>query len=41
MGLKNIESRIKILKGKMDYRTTPEEGTSVLLEIPCLQKTGL
>ena len=35
MGLKNIESRIKILKGKMDYRTKPSEGTSVLLEIPC------
>ena len=38
MGLKNIESRIKILKGKMDYRTTASEGTSVLMEIPCAEK---
>jgi len=38
MGLKNIESRIKILNGKMDYRTTPNEGPSVLIEIPCAQK---
>lgn len=39
MGLKNIESRIKILKGKMDFRTAPNEGTSVLLEIPCQAKS--
>jgi signal transduction histidine kinase len=39
MGLKNIESRIKILKGKMDYRTKTNEGTSVLMEITCLQKS--
>lgn len=38
LGLKNIESRIKILKGKMDFRTQPGEGTSVLLEIPCASK---
>ena len=41
MGLKNIESRIKILKGKMDYRTATREGTSVLMEIPCLEKSGV
>ncbi len=35
IGLKNIESRIKTLKGKMDFRTAPKEGTSVLIEIPC------
>ena len=35
MGLKNIESRIKILKGRMDYQTAPSKGTSVLIEIPC------
>jgi len=35
IGLKNIESRIKTLKGKMDFRTAPNEGTSVLIEIPC------
>jgi signal transduction histidine kinase/streptogramin lyase len=34
MGLKNIESRIRILKGRMDYRSEPEKGTSVLIEIP-------
>jgi ligand-binding sensor domain-containing protein/two-component sensor histidine kinase len=39
MGLKNIESRIKILKGRMDYRTEPDQGTSVLIDIPCT-KTG-
>jgi len=39
MGLKNIESRIKILKGKMDYRTNASEGTSVLMEIPCSQQS--
>jgi two-component system, NarL family, sensor kinase len=38
MGLKNIENRIKILKGKMDYRTTASDGTSVLMEIPCAEK---
>jgi len=35
MGLKNIESRIKILKGRMDYQTAPSKGTSVLIEISC------
>lgn len=38
LGLKNIESRIKILKCKMDFRTQPGEGTSVLLEISCASK---
>jgi len=35
MGLKSIESRIKILKGKLDYQTAPSKGTSVFIEIPC------
>jgi len=35
MGLKSIESRIKILKGRMDYQTAPSKGTSVLIEISC------
>lgn len=34
MGLKNIESRIKLLKGHLDYQTSPGEGTSVLISIP-------
>lgn len=38
MGLKNIETRVKILKGKMDYQTAPQKGTSVLIEIPCEEK---
>jgi signal transduction histidine kinase/ligand-binding sensor domain-containing protein len=38
MGLKNIESRIKILKGRMDYQTAPSKGTSVLIEISCKEK---
>lgn len=40
IGLKNIQSRIKILKGRMDYRTAPSAGTSVLIEIPCTVKAG-
>jgi signal transduction histidine kinase len=35
LGLKNIQSRIKILNGKMDVRTSSGKGTSVLIEIPC------
>ena len=35
MGLKSIESRIKILKGKMDYQTALAKGTSVFIEIAC------
>ncbi|HEV7781259.1 MAG TPA: ATP-binding protein [Chitinophagaceae bacterium] len=38
MGLKNIESRVNILKGRMDYQTAPAKGTSVLIEIPCEEK---
>lgn len=34
MGLKNIESRTKLLKGQLDYQTSPGEGTSVLITIP-------
>jgi signal transduction histidine kinase/ligand-binding sensor domain-containing protein len=35
LGLKNIQSRIKIVNGKMDVRTAAGKGTSVLIEIPC------
>jgi ligand-binding sensor domain-containing protein/two-component sensor histidine kinase len=38
IGLKNIETRIKILKGRLDYQTAPLKGTSVLIEIPCGEK---
>ncbi len=35
IGLKNIETRIKLLKGNLDYQTSPGGGTSVLMTIPC------
>ena len=35
IGLKNIETRIKLLKGNLDYKTAPGGGTSVLMTIPC------
>lgn len=35
MGLKNIKSRVKILKGKLDYQISEDKGTSVLIEFPC------
>ena len=35
MGLKNIESRIKILKGTIDFNSASNQGTSVMIEIPC------
>jgi two-component system, NarL family, sensor kinase len=34
IGLRNIESRVKILKGDLDYKTSPGKGTSVLMTIP-------
>jgi|GEM_PF-1328789 len=39
IGLKNIESRTKILNGRMDYQTAPSKGTSVMIEIPCEEKS--
>ena len=36
IGLKNIEARVKVLKGKIDFQTN--RGTSVLIEIPCAEK---
>ena len=33
IGLKNIETRIKLLKGDLDYKTAPGKGTSVLMTI--------
>ena len=38
MGLKNIETRVKILKGRIDFQTA--SGTSVLIEIPCAEKNN-
>ena len=35
IGLKNIETRIRLLKGYLDYKTSPGNGTSVLMTIPC------
>jgi signal transduction histidine kinase len=35
IGLKNIETRIKLLKGDLDYKTSPGKGTSVLMTVPC------
>lgn len=37
MGLKNIESRVMLLKGKIDFKSKLSEGTSVLIEIPCAE----
>jgi signal transduction histidine kinase len=34
IGLKNIESRIRLLKGALDYKTAPGKGTSVMIIIP-------
>jgi signal transduction histidine kinase len=34
IGYKNIKSRIDFLKGRIDVRSTHEEGTSVYIEIP-------
>jgi signal transduction histidine kinase len=38
LGLKNIETRVKILKGRIDYQTASLKGTSVLIEVPCAIK---
>ena len=35
LGLKNIQSRVKILNGKMDVRTAAGKGSSIFIEIPC------
>jgi len=35
LGLKNIETRVKILKGRMDLQSSSLKGTSVLIEMPC------
>jgi two-component system, NarL family, sensor kinase len=34
MGWKNIYNRVELLKGKIDVNSSPENGTSVLIEIP-------
>jgi signal transduction histidine kinase len=34
IGLKNVESRIKMLHGKTDIQSTPGTGTSVFIEVP-------
>lgn len=38
IGLKNVEARVKILKGKMDIKSAVQEGTSVFIEIPISNK---
>lgn len=38
MGLKNIEARVKILRGTVDYDTGIDKGTSVTVVIPCTAK---
>jgi signal transduction histidine kinase len=35
LGLKNVETRVKILKGRIDHQSSSLKGTSVLIEIPC------
>lgn len=34
MGLRNILQRVKVLRGKSDFRTAPGEGCSVVIEVP-------
>lgn len=34
IGLKNIESRVKLLSGELEIETTPGEGTLVTIEVP-------
>ncbi len=34
IGLKNVESRVKSMKGRLDIRSQPGKGTSVLVEVP-------
>ncbi len=34
MGLRNIESRVRMLKGELDFQTAPGKGTSVMITIP-------
>lgn len=35
MGLRNIESRVRMLRGELDFQTAPGKGTSVMITIPC------
>lgn len=39
IGLKNVEARVKILKGKMDIKSAVDDGTSVFIEIPVSTKS--
>jgi two-component system, NarL family, sensor kinase len=34
IGLKNIESRIRFLKGEIDFDTAPGKGTSIVIHVP-------
>jgi two-component system, NarL family, sensor kinase len=34
MGLKNIRSRVRFLKGEVDFDTTPGKGTSIVIYVP-------
>jgi len=39
IGLKNVDARVKILKGKMDIKSAVQEGTSVFIIIPISNKS--
>ncbi len=39
IGLKNVDARVKILKGKMDIKSAVQDGTSVFIEIPISPKS--
>ncbi len=34
IGLKNVEARVKLLKGKSDFQSSAKRGTSVMIEVP-------
>lgn len=34
MGLKNIEARVRLISGQLDFQTQPGKGTSVLISLP-------
>ena len=35
IGLKNMKSRIKNLNGKISIKSKPNNGTAILIEVPC------
>ena len=40
-GLKNIESRVELLKGKVDIESFLDKGTSITIDIPISTKSGM